>query len=153
MDIVKKKPVINDAYTVAEIFGHMDIKEAPIFIFPLTNPLGEKVEAVVQDTHCERDDLKNVFKDANFVYARETSDRLPVFIYEGTEQDARKMLNVEVELDHQQSNFESVQLFITPKGFPRGQYFELTSNRTLSDPIGDEVGIPMKLQEAIDAQG
>ena len=149
----KTPPVLTRSYSIAQIFNYLTLKEAPLFLIPLTNPLGEKVEAALQDTHCTKDDLKIVFKDASFVYARETSDWVPVFIFEGTEQQARQMVDVEVELDPQQSNSRPVQLFVTPKGHHRGQYYELTSRRTLSDPMGDECGIPMKLQEAIDAQG
>lgn len=139
--------------TAEEIFKGVPPAEAPILTFRLTNPLGEVVTTALQDTHCTPDQLKEVLGDAKFKYIGETSDRIPQYSFEGTEAEARKLIDVEVELNPQLKVDEEVQLHITPKNHPYGQYYEVTSNRTLTDLEGDEVGIPMKLQEAIDAQG
>lgn len=153
MTIDSKTPIIGKTYSASEVLSELELKNAPILKFALTNPLGEKVDTELQDNHCSKDDLKKVLTDGSFTYTHETVDHIPVFSFAGKEEEARAMLNVEVELNPKQGVDDPVGLFVTPKGLPIGQYYELTSNRTLSDQEGDEVGIPMKLQEAIDAQG
>lgn len=121
-------PKVNQNYTISQIYNELRLRDGPHLSSRITNPLGEVVNVVVQDTVCSVNDIINSFADKSFKYLYETSEWIPVFEFVGTEQEFLACVETAVELDTYFEEGKAVSMMVWPKNTTYEQFYKLSED-------------------------
>lgn len=127
----RHKPIRGQVYTVKEIVNDLRLRDNPCLCSEITNPVGEKVEVVIQTSCCGDDDLIRIMGDARYRYIKETFEWIPIFEFVGTEEEFLKTVDCAVTLDQFLKEEDPVEMTVWPKGTDYTQHYEVNEDNTM----------------------
>lgn len=114
----KNYPRQTVVYTYDQIINELDLPDSAFLTFTYRG-----LSSTVQDSHLVDELLSDPkWAASRWTYLYETSEWIPIFRFEGTEEEWLELVDVEVEIvpyDTERS------LWVTPKGHYREQYYKL----------------------------
>lgn len=119
----KMYPLRNEVYTLAQIQNDLELRDGPSLNFVIRAKDASTIEACLQDSHVTTEELLTVpgFADSKWRYHYETSEWIPVFYYsDENEKPITDFIDFEEHIDPHR---DEPDLWCTPKGFPREQYY------------------------------
>lgn len=103
-------------YTLQQILKHLALEDSPVLGF-----IHKNVLCSIATSHVTSEELLSIpgAAQSNWKYLYTTNDYIPVFDFVGA--DIEKFVNIEQEYNPDGSYSKS--FWVTPKGFPRRQYY------------------------------
>lgn len=137
----KQRPVMAVLYTYKEIVQSLELRDSPSLEF-----LHDKQWCVVQNSHCGHDAMlaDPLWANSRWTYLGETDEWIPEFRFaRENEISIEQLVNMEVSRD---PYAEKRTMWVTPKGFPREQYYDLREDGKWVSESG-EVHEPLVFDE------
>lgn len=118
-----QSPVRGCTYSLATICNDLKLLDSPSLGIVIN---GRK--SVIQNAHVLDDELLSIpkFADSLWEYKYTTNEWIPIFEYVG-QTNITEFVDYENEINFDGAVLES--LWVTPKGFPREQYYSNPNNR------------------------
>lgn len=145
-------PKRGEVYTVKQIVTELKLRDSPFLCSEITNPLGEKVEVVIQTAWCTEEQLIPIMGDDRYRYIRETDEWIPVFHFTGTEEEFLKSVECGVTLDPYLKEDDPVGMTVWPKGTEYSQYYTVNEDHTVLTCRLHTYQVSPELKRALDIE-
>lgn len=140
-------------YTVEQIVTELKLRDSPFLKADITNPLGEKVDVVIQLACVDNyEKLIPIMGNDKYRYIRETSEWIPIFQFMGTEEEFLKSVDTAIQIDPHLAENEPVGMLAWPKGTEYVEFYKLSDDGThIVHSYGTEI-LPHRIKKAFEAQ-
>lgn len=108
-----KLPVRGQTYTLTEIETELKLRDSPFLRVNILNGW-----YAVQDSHLEIPLVEIPgWADSKWMYQRETEEWIPLFAFQGTQEEQEALINFEAVPEENKLSCDD-EFFVYPKGFP-----------------------------------
>lgn len=137
-------PKRGQVYTLEQIYNTLELRDSAFLRFPFPSPLKRDTDQwrpvdeyaprvrmqVIQTSHFTEAELLALpgWAETKWTYERETIEWIPLFTFAGEVEELVKLLDMEPSNAKFAPDMEPRYWWVTPKGLPRQQYYDINGN-------------------------
>lgn len=119
--MAKIYPRRGQTYDLKTILTELDLRDSPFLQVKINGEM-----SVIQTSHIMHEELLKIpeFANSKWGFVRETHEWIPLFLYSDRDVPIETLVDIEEEIDPYRRWDDPVGYWVTPKAFPREQYYK-----------------------------